>query len=157
MVNIHLPDLYELTVQGTQSNHIDFKSLHGKKWLIYFYPKDNTPGCTHESKDFRDLFDEFKKENTLIYGVSRDSISSHQRFKEKHQLPFELIADTDEALCTLFDVIKEKSMFGKKVRGIVRSTFLFNAKGELCQHWAKVKVSGHAQEVLEAVKAMPEA
>ena len=146
MQDFNLPDL-TFPVASTEQNPIDFASFSGKPVVLYFYPRDNTPGCTHESKDFRDLSDAFKTENTVILGVSRDSLASHERFKDKYQLPFALIADVDEHLCQHFDIIKEKSMFGKKVRGIIRSTFLFDRQGQLYQHWHKVKVTGHAQEV----------
>ena len=124
----------------------------GKSYVIYFYPKDNTPGCTQEGEDFRDLYKEFKKLKTEIYGVSRDSLKSHEGFKEKYKYPFELISDTEEKLCNLFDVIKEKNMYGKKYMGIERSTFLINKEGKLSAEWRKVKVNGHAAEVLEEVK-----
>ena len=117
-----------------------------------FYPKDNTPGCTQEGEDFRDLYKEFKKLKTEIYGVSRDSLKSHEGFKEKYKYPFELISDPEEKLCNLFDVIKEKNMYGKKYMGIERSTFLINKEGKLSAEWRKVKVKGHAAEVLEEVK-----
>ena len=120
--------------------------------VLYFYPKDNTPGCTQEGEDFRDLYKEFKKLKTEIYGVSRDSLKSHEGFKEKYKYPFELISDTEEKLCNLFDVIKEKNMYGKKYMGIERSTFLINKEGKLSAEWRKVKVKGHAAEVLEEVK-----
>ena len=130
-------------------NSID---LIGKNVVLYFYPKDNTPGCTQEGEDFRDLYKEFKKLKTEIYGISRDSLKSHEGFKTKYKYPFELISDPDEKLCNLFDVIKEKNMYGKKYMGIERSTFLINKDGKLSAEWRKVKVNGHAIEVLEAVK-----
>ena len=129
----------------------NFSQFQGKKVVLYFYPKDNTPGCTIETKDFRDLFDEFNSKNTIILGISRDSLASHERFKNKYNLPFELIADPDEKICDLFKVMKEKNMFGKKCRGIERSTFLFDEKGELIKEWRKVKVLGHAKDVLKHV------
>ena len=119
--------------------------------MLYFYPKDNTPGCTNESKDFRDLHRRFRRRNTRVFGISRDSLKSHENFKAKQELPFELISDPDEELCRLFDVIKEKNMYGRKVMGIERSTFLIDEKGVLRQEWRKVKVKGHAEEVLAAV------
>ena len=120
--------------------------------VIYFYPKDSTPGCTKEGEDFRDLHKEFIKSNAQIYGVSRDSIASHQKFKAKYKFPFHLISDEDESLCKLFDVIKEKNMYGRKYMGIERSTFLINDKGQLLSEWRKVKVKGHAQEVLDTLR-----
>ena len=125
-----------------------------KNVVIYFYPKDNTPGCTIESKAFRDALPEFQANNTVVVGVSRDSIASHCKFIEKQDLNFPLISDADESICQLFDVIKEKSMFGKKYMGIVRSTFLIDTQGVLKKEWRKVSVSGHVKAVLEAVKAL---
>ena len=139
-------------VSATNELEIDSTDLIGKSYVIYFYPKDNTPGCTQEGEDFRDLYKEFKKLKTEIYGVSRDSLKSHEGFKEKYKYPFELISDTEEKLCNLFDVIKEKNMYGKKYMGIERSTFLINKEGKLSAEWIKVKVNGHAAEVLKEVK-----
>ena len=127
---------------------IKSNDLIGKNEVIYFYPKDSTQGCTKEGEDFRDLYKNFTKSNALIYGVSRDSIVSHEKFKSKYNFPFNLISDEDESLCKLFDVIKEKNMYGRKYMGIERSTFLINDKGILVEEWRKVKVKGHAQEVL---------
>lgn len=126
----------------------------GQKLVIYFYPKDNTPGCTQEGQDFRDLYPKFKKAGAAILGISRDSIRSHDNFKEKYQFPFPLLSDSKELACKLFDVIKEKNMYGRKVMGIQRSTFLLDAKGILRQEWRGVTVKGHASEVLEATKAL---
>ncbi len=142
----------EFKVSATNELEIDSSDLIGKSYVIYFYPKDNTPGCTQEGEDFRDLYKEFKKLKTEIYGVSRDSLKSHEGFKEKYKYPFELISDTEEKLCNLFDVIKEKNMYGKKYMGIERSTFLIDKEGKLSAEWRKVKVNGHAAEVLEEVK-----
>ena len=128
------------------------KDFNGKYIVIYFYPKDSTPGCTKEGEDFRDLHKEFIKRNAQIYGVSRDSIASHQKFKAKYKFPFRLISDEDESLCNIFDVIKEKNMYGRKYMGIERSTFLINDKGQLLSEWRKVKVKGHAQEVLDTLR-----
>ena len=139
-------------VSATNELEIDSTDLIGKSYVIYFYPKDNTPGCTQEGEDFRDLYKEFKKLKTEIYGVSRDSLKSHEGFKEKYKYPFELISDTEEKLCNLFDVIKEKNMYGKKYMGIERSTFLINKEGKLSAEWRNVKVNGHSAEVLEEVK-----
>jgi peroxiredoxin Q/BCP len=136
---------------GGQFKLSDYK---GHPVVVYFYPKDNTPGCTMESQQFRDLHSKFEKAGAVVVGVSRDSIKSHQGFKSKHELPFELLSDADEKLCSHFDVIKMKNMYGKQVRGIERSTFLFDENGELVREWRKVKVDGHAEEVLNAVKAL---
>ena len=138
-------------VSVTGKSDLDSRDLLGKKVVIYFYPKDNTPGCTTEGENFRDLYPKFQKLNTEIYGVSRESIKSHENFIKKFNFPFELISDPDELLCNLFDVIKEKSMYGKKYLGIERSTFLIDEKGKLIKEWRKVKVPGHAQEVLESI------
>ena len=136
---------------GGQFNLADYK---GRPVVVYFYPKDNTPGCTMESQQFRDLHSKFEKLGATVVGVSRDTIKSHQGFKAKYELPFELLSDADEKLCSQFDVIKMKNMYGKQVRGIERSTFLFDKNGELVREWRKVKVDGHAEEVLAAVKAL---
>ncbi|WP_118178922.1 peroxiredoxin [Paraburkholderia phosphatilytica] len=126
----------------------------GKKLVLYFYPKDNTPGCTTEGLQFRDLHPKFKKAGAVIVGVSRDSLRSHENFKTKLELPFTLVSDPDETLCTLFDVIKMKKMYGKEVRGIERSTFLIDGAGVLRREWRGIKVPGHVDEVLEAVQAL---
>jgi len=123
--------------------------------VLYFYPKDNTPGCTDESLQFRDRQDAFSAAGALIVGCSRDSLKSHANFQTKFELPFALLSDVDEALCGLFDVIKAKTMYGKPVRGIERSTFLIDRSGHLAKEWRKVKVAGHADEVLEAVQTLP--
>ena len=121
----------------------------GKKILIYFYPKDNTPGCTQEGKDFRDNIEQFNNLNTVIFGVSRDSVKVHEGFKAKQEFPFDLLSDKEEKLCQLFDVIKMKNMYGKQVRGIERSTFLIDEQGILVYQWRKVKVKVHIEEVLQ--------
>lgn len=128
----------------------DFK---GKKLVLYFYPKDDTPGCTTEGQGFRDHYKAFQKAGAEIVGVSRDSVASHEKFKAKYEFPFELIADEDETLCTIFDVMKEKNMYGRKHMGVERSTFLIDEKGVLRSEWRKVKVPGHVEAVLEAVKS----
>ena len=138
--------------QCTGEGSVDLSNLKGKKVILYFYPKDNTPGCTTEGQNFRDLYKEFKKQNTLIYGVSRESIKSHENFKQKQSFPFDLISDEDEKICKQYDVIKEKSMYGRKYMGIERSTFLIDQEGKLVCEWRKVKVTGHAEEVLKAVR-----
>ena len=126
----------------------------GHKWLLYFYPKDNTPGCTTEGLQFRDLHAQFQKLGCAIYGVSRDSLKSHENFKTKMSFPFELLSDTDEIACKAFDVIKMKNLYGKKVRGIERSTFVIDDKGIVQHEWRGVKVPGHAQAVLDFVKTI---
>lgn len=131
----------------------DFSELKGKNVIIYFYPKDNTPGCTCEGEDFRDAYKKFEKENTVILGVSRDSIKSHEKFQTQYEFPFALLSDSDEDLCNAFGVIKDKTMYGKPVRGIERSTFLYDEKGKLVKEWRKVTVEGHVAEVLATVKA----
>ena len=142
----------DFTAEATGGKNIRLKDLRGKNVVLYFYPKDNTPGCTLEGQDFRDLHDKFKRQETVILGVSKDSIASHERFREKQGFPFDLLSDPDEKLCKKFDVIKEKSMYGKKYLGVERSTFLIDSAGKLRREWRKVKVKGHAQEVLDAVK-----
>jgi peroxiredoxin Q/BCP len=126
----------------------------GETVVLYFYPKDNTPGCTTEGEQFRDAYPKFRKAGAIIVGCSRDSLESHENFKTKMAFPFELVADTDEKLCTQFDVIKMKNMYGKQVRGIVRSTFLIDGAGKLVREWRGVKVAGHVEQVLEAVLAL---
>ena len=130
---------------------IKFSDYKGQNIVIYFYPKDNTPGCTKEGEDFRDYFQDFKKNNTIIIGVSRDSVASHDKFTCKYNFPFKLISDEDEKVCKLFDVIKEKNMYGRKYMGIERSTFLINHDGILVNEWRKVKVKGHVEQVLGAL------
>ena len=137
-----------MTGGGTWS----LKDAAGSNLVIYFYPRDMTSGCTRESQDFRDLERAFRKAGTLIVGVSRDSVASHDKFAAKESLSFPLLADTDEKICKLFDVIKQKSLYGRKYLGVERSTFLLDASGHLRQEWRKVKVPGHAEEVLEAAQ-----
>lgn len=135
----------------TNKGEISLASLKGKKLILYFYPKDNTPGCTTQAQDFRDLYSQFTQAGCEILGVSRDSVKSHDNFTEKQQIPYPLIADTDETLCQLFGVIKMKNMYGKQVLGIERSTFLIDADGILKQEWRGVRPAGHAQELLDIV------
>ena len=142
---------------ATGDKHISLKDLKGQNIVLYFYPKDSTPGCTLEGQDFRDAYSKFKRQNTIVFGVSRDTLKSHENFKAKQKFPFDLISDENETLCDIFDVIKMKNMYGKKVRGIERSTFLIDANGRLQQEWRKVKVEGHADAVLAAVKALNKA
>jgi thioredoxin-dependent peroxiredoxin len=126
----------------------------GEKLVIYFYPKDMTTGCTRQSQDFRDKFAAFRKAKVRIIGVSRDSLKSHDKFREKEKLPFDLLSDEDEKVCRLFDVIREKTLYGRKYMGIDRSTFLIDEKGVLQREWRGVKVPGHVEEVLEAAKSL---
>ena len=126
----------------------------GKTLVLYFYPRDNTPGCTKEGEAFRDLYPAYKKAGAVVVGVSPDSVASHEKFKAKMDFPFDLLADEDQSLCKLFDVIREKSMYGRKFIGVERSTFLIDANGVLRQEWRKVKVPGHAEAVLAAAKAL---
>ena len=142
------------TLPATSDQTIKLSALKGKNIVLYFYPKDSTPGCTLEGQDFRDNIRKFSSRNTMILGVSRDKLSSHERFKEKQGFPFDLLSDEDETLCNLFDVIKEKNMYGKKVMGIERSTFLIDEKGILRKEWRKVKVKEHVNAVLEALKEL---
>jgi peroxiredoxin Q/BCP len=144
----------DFEVPATGNKLIRLSDLKEKNIVLYFYPKDNTPGCTREGQDFRDSLGKFKRQNTLVFGVSRDSLKSHENFKEKQCFPFELLSDTDEKLCKLFDVIKQKNMYGKKVMGIERSTFLIDGKGVLQKEWRGVKVDGHVDDVLSAVKTI---
>lgn len=139
-----------------QTNHgeINSQDLVGAPFVLYFYPRDSTPGCTNEAKDFQANLPAFEKLGVKIIGASRDSIKSHERFAERQELTFPLISDPEETVCNLFAVIKDKNMYGRKVRGIERSTFLFNAKGELVQEWRKVRVPGHVEAVLEAAQAL---
>jgi len=130
------------------------KGAAGKKLVIYFYPRDMTSGCTRESQDFRDLYGAFRKAGAQVVGVSRDSVASHDKFVQRESLPFPLLADTDEKVCKLFDVIKQKSLYGRKYLGVERSTFLLDGTGRLRQEWRKVKVPGHAEEVLEATQRL---
>ena len=129
-------------------------ALRGKHVVVYFYPKDNTPGCTTESLAFRDLSPQFEAAGAVIVGISRDSVKSHDNFKTKLELPFVLVSDSDEQVCTAYNVIKMKKMYGKEVRGIERTTFLIDAQGILRKEWRGVKVPGHVDEVLEAVQAL---
>jgi len=143
----------DLTLPATGGRDIALRSYKGQPLVLYFYPKDNTPGCTQEGQDFRDLYPEFRKAGAEIVGVSKDSVRSHENFAAKFEFPFALLSDADEALCQALDVIREKSMYGKKYLGVDRSTFLFDAKGRLQQEWRSVKVKGHAAEVLAALQS----
>ncbi len=151
MLNQPVPD-FELPATGGMS--FQLSRYRGKNVVIYFYPKDSTPGCTTEGQDFRDLHADFLAAGTVVFGVSRDSLKSHDNFKCKQSFPFELLCDTEEKACALFGVIKMKNMYGKQVRGIERSTFVIDAAGVLRREWRGVKVAGHAQEVLDFVKTL---
>jgi len=144
----------DFTSPATGETALTLSALRGKHVVLYFYPKDNTPGCTQESIDFNAMHDKFRKAGAVVLGISRDSIKCHDGFKKKHGFQFDLISDADESLCKLFDVIKLKNMYGKQVRGIERSTFLIDKKGILRHEWRKVKVPGHVEEVLAAVKSL---
>jgi peroxiredoxin Q/BCP len=137
---------------ATGNKTVHLKSLRGTKVILYFYPKDSTPGCTLEGQDFRELHAKFKRQNAVVLGVSRDSLASHEKFKAKFDFPFDLLSDPDEKLCHQFDVIKEKSLYGRKFMGIERSTFFIDEAGKLRAEWRKVKVKDHALAVLESVK-----
>ena len=143
----------DFTLDGTAGKW-SLKDAAGKHVVMYFYPRDNTPGCTQEGEAFTAHHADFQKAKTVIVGISADSVASHEKFKAKMSFPFELLSDTDETVCKLYDVIQEKSMYGKKYLGIERSTFLIDAKGVLRQEWRKVKVKDHAAAVLAAVKAL---
>jgi peroxiredoxin Q/BCP len=144
----------DFTAEATRNKKIRLKDLRGSNVVLYFYPKDSTPGCTTEGRDFAALHSKFRRAKTVVLGVSRDSLASHEKFREKQGFPFDLISDPDEKLCKKFDVIQEKSLYGRKFMGVVRSTFLIDADGKLRNEWRNVKVKGHADAVLEAVKAL---
>ncbi|MES9869446.1 MAG: peroxiredoxin [Sedimenticola sp.] len=149
-----VPDL-NLHITGDKT--VKLSDYRGKTLVLYFYPKASTPGCTQEGRDFSEAINKFRRQSTVILGASRDSLKAQDNFKCKQEFPFDLASDPDEKLCDLFDVIKMKNMYGKKVRGIERSTFLIDSDGVLRQEWRKVKVKGHADEVLDAVKALKKA
>lgn len=150
-VGITVPD-FSAAMSGDQTFTLsDYK---GKTVVLYFYPKDNTPGCTTEGMQFRDLYPQFVAANSVVFGISRDSIRSHEGFKAKLELPFDLISDPDETVCNMFDVMKMKNMYGKKVRGVERSTFVIDGASKLVKEWRGVKVPGHIDEVLEYVKTL---
>ena len=150
-LNKPIPDC---EVLATSDNSFNLSDLKGKKYVLYFYPKDSTPGCTTEGRDFSAIYDKFQQTNCEIFGVSRDSLQKHENFKAKQDFPFELISDPDETLCKLFDVIHEKKLYGKVYMGIVRSSFIIDEKGILRQKYRNVKVKGHAEEVLEFVESL---
>jgi len=144
----------DLAVAAWPEGEVNLRELEGSWLVLYFYPKDSTPGCTTESCEFRDALDDFRRLDAEVIGVSRDSLASHQRFAEKQALPFRLLSDTEEILCRAFDVIQMKNMYGKQVRGIERSTFLIGPDGIVRKIWRKVRVKGHVQAVYEALQAL---
>jgi len=144
----------DIELPATSDKTIKFSDFTGKNIVLYFYPKASTPGCTQEGLDFSEAINKFRRQSTVILGASRDSVKAQQNFKNKQAFPFELLSDAEEKLCAAFDVIKMKNMYGKKVRGIERSTFLIDKNGKLQQQWRAVKVKGHVDEVLEAVKLL---
>ena len=152
-INLNDP-IAEFSAAMTSDKTFTLSDYVGKNIVLYFYPKDNTPGCTTESIAFRDVYAQFKDANTEIFGISRDSLRSHENFKAKLDLPFELISDPDEVICTQFNVIKLKNMYGKQVRGIERSTFLVDCNQHLMKEWRAIKVAGHVDEVLEFVQSI---
>lgn len=149
-----MSDNLDFTLPATGNTSFTLSEHRDKHLVIYFYPRDNTPGCTTESESFRDLYAEFQKQGCEIVGISRDSINSHEKFKNKLSLPFDLLSDADEQVCKLFNVMKQKNMYGKQVIGIERSTFIFVKGGKLGKEWRKVKVKDHVQEVLEYVVSL---
>ena len=144
----------DFSLPATGDKTVRLKDMRGKNVVIYFYPKDSTPGCTTEGRDFSENHRKFSRAGTVILGVSRDSLKSHENFKAKQEFPFDLLSDADEKVCKIFDVIKEKNMYGRKVLGIERSTFLIDKEGRLNREWRKVRVKGHVDEVLDAAKAL---
>ncbi len=146
--------IQDFALPSTSGKTFILSEQRGKNLVIYFYPKDSTPGCTTQGQQFRDFYPEFQKANVEIVGISRDSLKSHENFKAKFEFPFELLSDTEELACHLFNVIKMKKMYGKEVRGIERSTFVINTKGELVREWRGVKVDGHIPEVLDFVRTL---
>lgn len=150
ILGLHVPD-FEAPATG---GNFRLSALKGRKVVLYFYPKDNTPGCTTEGENFRDKHADFRAAGAEIFGISRDSLKSHESFKAKMAFPFHLISDPDETVCLMFDVMKMKNMYGKQVRGVERSTFLIDAEGKVAREWRGVKVAGHVDDVLEAVKSI---
>lgn len=144
----------DFRLPSTSGDEFRLAAQRGHKVVLYFYPRDATPGCTLEGENFRDLHPRFQRAGVRVFGISRDSLASHEKFCAKYSFPFELLSDADEKACRLFDVIHEKNMYGKKVLGIVRSTFLIDGEGILRREWRKLKVDGHAEEVLEAARSL---
>ena len=144
----------DFTLPSSAGGEFSLAAQRGHKVVLYFYPRDATPGCTLEGENFRDLHPRFKRADTRVFGISRDSLASHAKFCAKYSFPFELLSDGDETACRLFDVIREKNMYGRKVIGIERSTFLIDSAGVLRREWRKLKVDGHVEEVLEAARSL---
>ena len=144
-------EVVDFTLPATDGATFQLQTTRGKSLVIFFYPKDNTPGCTTESQQFRDLYDEFKKANCEVVGISRDSMKSHENFKARFSLPYALLSDIDDSVCEQFGVMKLKNMYGKQARGIERSTFVLDASGKICKEWRGLKADGHAQQVLDFV------
>ncbi|WP_067584794.1 peroxiredoxin [Endozoicomonas ascidiicola] len=142
----------DFTAEATSNTTVKLSELKDQKVVLFFYPKDNTPGCTSEGQAFRDLYEQFQASDTLIFGVSKDGMKAHENFRAKHDFPFELISDPDEELCKLFDVIKLKKLYGKEYMGIERSTFLIDSNGTLQHEWRKVRIKGHVEDVLQAAQ-----
>lgn len=148
------PVISDFELPATSNTTFKLSAHRGQNVVVYFYPKDNTSGCTLEGQEFRDLYADFGKANTLVVGISRDSLKSHESFKAEYQFPFELLADTEEKACELFGVMKLKNMYGKQVRGVERSTFVFDVNGKLVKSWRGLKAPGHAAEVLAFVQTL---
>jgi peroxiredoxin Q/BCP len=142
----------DFSLPATGGRKLKLSGFRGRHVVLYFYPRDSTPGCTLEGRDFRDAHRRFRSANAVVLGISRDNVAAHEKFRDQERFPFDLLADEDGKICARFDVIKDKNMYGRKVRGIERSTFLIDAAGVLRREWRKVKVAGHAEEVLQAVK-----
>ena len=155
-MNLDIGDIFpDFTLKDENNNDFNLsENLNDKHLVIYFYPKDSTPGCTTEGQEFRDAYKQFKSLNTEILGVSRDSIKSHENFKAKQEFPFELLSDPEEKVCKAFDVMKLKSMYGREYIGVDRSTFIINSEGKVINEWRSVKVKGHVDEVLEVIKSI---
>ncbi|HQS58235.1 MAG: peroxiredoxin [Gallionellales bacterium 35-53-114] len=147
-------EVADFTLPATDGANFQLHATRGKSLVIFFYPKDNTPGCTTESQQFRDLYEEFRKANCEVVGISRDSLKSHENFKAKFSLPYALLSDSEEKVCEQFAVMKLKNMYGKQVRGIERSTFVLDAAGKLVKEWRGLKADGHAQQVLDFVRTL---
>jgi peroxiredoxin Q/BCP len=144
----------DFSLPATGGKTVTLSEFRGRNIVVYFYPRDNTSACTTEGQDFRDRIEKFHQSNTVVLGISRDSVGSHENFKSRQNFPFDLLSDADETVCRLFDVIREKNMYGRKVKGIERSTFLLDGRGILRREWRKVRVKGHVDEVLEAIGAL---
>ena len=151
MLNQTVPDFQ---LPATNGKNFQLSDYIGKNLVIYFYPKDSTPGCTTQGIQFRDAYADFQKNNTEVFGISRDNLKSHENFKSKFTFPFELLSDSEELACSLFNVMKMKNMYGKQVRGIERSTFIIDKNGKMVNEWRGVKVDGHVAEVLECIQAL---